>query len=75
MESIALDLLFAAAAPATNPHIVYRNSKKPRRELRVELCNRADRSRSYKVWIRAVQGWAVASVLTVIDGGRTTIPR
>jgi hypothetical protein len=75
MENLALDLLLGRAIPATNPYIVYRSSRRSPRELRVEMCNRGDRSRSYKIWIKAVQGWAVASVLTVIDGGRTSCPR
>jgi len=75
MENLALDLLLGPAVPARNPYIVYRNSRRSRRELRVELCNRAERSRSYKIWIKAIQGWAVASVLTVIDGGRANSPR
>ena len=69
MESVALNLLLGSALPARNPYIIYRNSSTPRRELRIELCNRGDRSRSYKVWISALQGWAVANVLTVLDGG------
>jgi len=70
MENLALDLLLATPGAARNPYIVYRNVRKPHRDLRVELCNRGDRSRSYKVWVSALQGWAVANVLTVIDGGR-----
>ena len=69
MESLGLDLLLASTVPAKSLYIVCRNAGKRQRRLRVELFNR-ERSRR-KVWVTAEQGWSVANVLTVIDGGQT----